>query len=84
MSRNKDIKFLHDTFGWSYKDCRAKLKKAHWKLELIPWIATRSNLDQLCRAFNNLKPAIANACDVIGSALCFFADALRETKGDDL
>ena len=84
MSRNKDIKFLHETFGWSYKDCRAKLKKAHWKLELIPWIATSIDMQQIGKAFDNLKPALANACEIVGSAFCSLADALRETKGDSL
>ena len=73
---------MHDTFGWSYKDCRAKLKKAHWRLELIPWIATNDSIGQICRAFDNLKPALASACGAIGSMFCSLADTFRETKGD--
>ena len=34
MSRNKDIKFLHKTTGWAYKDCRAYMKLASWDLDL--------------------------------------------------
>lgn len=37
MSRNKDIKLLHEWTGWSYKKCRKQMKDNHW---------------DLCRAFN--------------------------------
>lgn len=30
MSRNKDIKYLHELTGWSYKYCRQKMKENHW------------------------------------------------------
>ena len=32
MSRNKDIKYLHDVTGWSYKLCRQKMKDNNWDL----------------------------------------------------
>lgn len=32
MSRNKDIKLLHEWTGWSYKQCRKQMKDHHWDL----------------------------------------------------
>ena len=32
MSRNKDIKLLHELTGWSYKECRKQMKDNHWNL----------------------------------------------------
>ena len=32
MSRNKDIKLLHEWTGWSYKECRKQMKDNHWNL----------------------------------------------------
>ncbi len=32
MSRNKDIKLLHEWTGWSYKECRKQMKDHHWDL----------------------------------------------------
>lgn len=32
MSRNKDIKFLHDISGKSYKECRQIMKASGWDL----------------------------------------------------
>lgn len=32
MSRNKDIEFLHQFSGLSYKECRKKMKENHWNL----------------------------------------------------
>lgn len=30
MSRNKDIKLLHEITGWSYKECRKRMKENQW------------------------------------------------------
>lgn len=32
MSRNKDIKLLHEWTGWSYKECRKQMKNHSWNL----------------------------------------------------
>ena len=80
MSRNKDIKYLHTVTGWSYKDCRAKLKQAHWNLSGVPWIALKGCTDQLTIAYNRLKPVIADTCEALGNMFCSMADSLREVR----
>lgn len=32
MSRNKDIKYMHEVTGQPYSVCRKKLKESHWDL----------------------------------------------------
>ena len=45
MSRNKDIKLLHDFTGAPYSVCRRKMKECHW--DLYKAIGFDSVLDKL-------------------------------------
>ena len=80
MSRNKDIEYLHSITGWSYKECRTRLKKAHWRLSAVPWLALKECNDQLTLAYNRLKPIIADTCEALGNMFCSVADSFREVQ----
>lgn len=60
MSRNKDIKFLHDFTGLSYKECRQRMKCHHW--DLVEALELNIDLDVALKAFCD---SVANAAGLI-------------------
>lgn len=71
MSRNKDIKFLHDFTGKSYKECRALMKEHHWNLGE----ALGSSLDFISVAVDGLIDAFKPAVQALSEAITQIADA---------
>lgn len=74
MSRNKDIKLLHEWTGWSYKECRKQMKEHHWDLyqalgfeELMQTIP--SLLDDVSRAVAKVYEATADIVKSIKKTL---------------
>lgn len=60
MSRNKDIKLLHEITGWSYKECRKRMKANHWKISKV-----------LGGSFDLISEIISNALNVMRRQLTF-------------
>lgn len=60
MSRNKDIKFLHDFTGLSYKECRQRMKRHHW--DLVEALGLNTNLYDALKAFCD---SVADAAGLI-------------------
>ena len=67
MSRNKDIEFLHQFSGLSYKECRKKMKENHWNLiyamaggDLFKFLdeATKAAKEMLESFSKALQPAV--------------------------
>ena len=79
MSRNKDIKFMHDVTGLSYKVCRKKMKDNHWDLcralgyaEALKFISDM--LPELCK---DAADAINNMAEFAVDMMNNLADAIR-------
>ena len=79
MSRNKDIKFLHDATGLSYKVCRQKMKDHHWDLwqalgydEALKFISDK--LPELCK---DLADAINNMAEFATDMMNNLAESIR-------
>lgn len=67
MSRNKDIKLLHEITGWSYKECRKRMKANHWDISKV-----------LGDLFDQMPEIISNTLDVMREALNFAASTCEE------
>ena len=79
MSRNKDIKFLHNVTGLSYKVCRQKMKDNHWDVwkalgydEMIKFLSDR--FPELCK---DVADAINNVAEFAVEMINNLADAIR-------
>lgn len=79
MSRNKDIKFMHDVTGLSYKVCRQKMKDNHWDLckaigyaEALKYLS--DSLPKLCK---ELSDAINNMAEFAVDMMNNLADSIR-------
>lgn len=70
MSRNKDIKLLHEMTGRSYKECRAIMKANHWCL----WSAYGAEFSAV---FDNTTQIIGNMLDGLSEAIWQMAEATR-------
>ena len=77
MSRNKDIKFLHDFTGLPYSVCRKRMKACHWDLakaigfdainELIGKMP--EIIDGIAKTFNSFMAGMGTALKSIGENL---------------
>lgn len=56
MSRNKDIKLLHQMTGLPYAECRKKMKEHHWDVNAA--LSSVPNFDILTNAFLKLGKVI--------------------------
>lgn len=56
MSRNKMIKFVHETTGLSYRECRRRLKECNWDVLKASGIETTA--DKILDVFTDLSEAI--------------------------
>lgn len=71
MSHNKDIKFLHDFTGKSYKECRALMKAHHWDLgealgTSFDFISVA--VDGIIEAFKPLMQALSEIVTTVSDA----------------
>jgi hypothetical protein len=76
MSRNKDIKFLHDFTGKSYKECRALMKAHHW--DLGEAIGLRESLDFITKAWDGIIEAFKPFVQALSEAVTTVADAANK------
>lgn len=79
MSRNKDIKLMHDFTGLPYKICRQKMKDNHWNLcqaigydEMMKFLS--DGLPELCKVMSD---AINNMAEFAVEMINELADAIR-------
>lgn len=77
MSRNKDIKLLHEVTGLSYKECRARMKRCGWDVSKAffdgnPFVCC---LDQ---GFDELLKAVSDAAEMVADAVNGVADAMTK------
>lgn len=68
MSKNKDIKALHQWTGKPYRECRALMKANGWDL------LKASGLGELPEIFKTARDAVNDAIDALGD----MATSLRE------
>lgn len=78
MSRNKDIKYLHDVTGWSYKTCRQKMKDNHWDLWQALGYGEAFNyfLDKLPEIVNDIADSLKMFIDAAVDFVNSFADVI--------
>ena len=75
MSRNKDIKALHDWTGLSYKECRQFMKSNNWILISALMDANGRKLPKLLENFSKtiqdfgraLAESLNKACEALAS-----------------
>lgn len=65
LSRNKTINYLHAVTGWSYKECRTKLKANSWSLYGVLY----PDMSPICKAFESLNEALNEALVNVGTRL---------------
>lgn len=71
MSRNKDIKFLHDFTGLPYSVCRQRMKKCNWDL----WRAI--GIDEIKSLLDG--GVLTNALEVVAEAMNGLLESFRKS-----
>ena len=82
MSRNKDIKILHELTGWSYKKCRAHMKANHW--DLVRALPFGEVLGQLSEIISNTMTSLGEALDLVASSARDFASQLTQAVNESI
>lgn len=82
MSRNKDIKLLHEWTGWSYKECRKQMKDHHWDL----WQAFNfeERISKLSDPLENISMAIAKVYEATADVVKSLKKVLESVDTDQL
>ena len=86
MSRNKDIKLLHEITGLSYKECRAKMKRCGWDFtaalfEENPFVLVlQEGFDTFMKALEQAVLSTAQAVEAFGEALNGVLDNVKLPK----
>lgn len=73
MSRNKDIYALHVITGNSYKECRNRMKAAHWNL----YIALGYQAD-----WDAIAEVLKDVAECIGKTITEAVKQLQQTLND--
>lgn len=82
MSRNKDIKLLHEWTGWSYKECRKQMKDNHWNLcQAFNFEELISKLPDL---LEDVSIAIAKVYEATADVVKSLKKALESIDADQL
>lgn len=92
MSRNKDIQFLHQVTGWTYKECRRKYRENGYDLwKTLPFNSQRMNeiLEASKQAIEALSMSVQQVCDTLKTAIMSvdwqkLVQAAKEAKKDGL
>lgn len=69
MSRNKMIKFVHETTGLSYGECRRRLKESNWDVWKATGIEETSLLDDFAEAIGNTVNLIVDAMESLVTSI---------------
>lgn len=82
MSRNKDIKLLHEWTGWPYKECRKQMKDHHWNLcQVFNFEELISKLPDL---MESVSIAIAKVYEATADVVKSFNKVLESVDTDQL
>ena len=83
MSRNKDIKFLHEITGMPYSVCRRQMKACGWDLmKALGYDSIEKIIEAMPDIIDNLGKAMNRLLAGIGTALKTFGQSLEETYGE--
>lgn len=82
MSRNKDIKLLHNVTGWTFKKCRAHMKANHW--DLIKALPIGDVLGQLPEIISSTMKVVGEAINLLASATRDFANQLTQEMNESI
>jgi len=82
MSRNKDIKLLHDLTGWSYKKCRAHMKANHW--DIVKALPIGDVLGKLPEILSNTMAVMGEAINLVANTARDFASQLTQAINDSI
>lgn len=80
MSRNKDIKKLHNLTGWSFKKCRAHMKANHW--DLVKALPIGDVLAQLPEILSNTMKVMGEAFNLVATTARDFASQLAQAMNE--
>ena len=80
MSRNKDIKILHNLTGWSFKKCRAHMKANHW--DLVKALPIGDVLAQLPEFLSNTMKVMGEAINLAATTALDFASQLAQAMNE--
>ena len=80
MSRNKDIKILHNLTGWSFKKCRAHMKANHW--DLVKALPIGDVLAQLPEILSNTMMVMGEAINLVATTARDFASQLTQAMNE--
>ena len=82
MSRNKDIKILHNLTGWSFKKCRAHMKANHW--DLVKALPIGDVLAQLPEILSNTMTVMGEAINLVATIARDFASQLAQAMNETI
>ncbi len=82
MSRNKDIKLLHDLTGWSYKKCRAHMKANHW--DIVKALPIGDVLGKLPELLSNTMAVMGEAINLVANTARDFASQLTQAINESI
>ena len=83
MSRNKDIKFLHEFTGMPYSVCRRQMKACGWDLmKALGYDQMEKIIEAMPDIIDNLGKAMNRILASIGTALKTIGQNLEETYGE--
>ena len=74
MSKRKDIEYLHNITGLSYKECRAMYKEAKEDLYKTP--PFKPLRDALETSFNSILPEITKALEIFRDTIIKVIDSI--------
>ena len=77
MSRNKDIRLLHNLTGDPYSVCRRRMKRNHWNLTYA--IAEGTPYAALLDAIQATTDALKDAFVTLGDAVNTFSETFRNS-----
>lgn len=82
MSRNKDIKLLHDLTGWSYKKCRAHMKANHW--DIVKALPIGDVLGKLPELLSNTMAVMSEAINLVANTARDFASQFTQAINESI
>lgn len=83
MSRNKDIKYLHEFTGLPYSVCRRRMKACGWDLiKAIGIDQIKGIIEAMPDIIDNFNKAMNRVLAGIGTALKTIGQNLEETYGE--
>lgn len=83
MSKNKDIKYLHEFTGLPYSVCRRRMKACRWDLmKAIGFDQVKEIIEVMPDIIDNLGKAMNRFLAGLGTALKTIGQNLEKTYGE--